>query len=145
MSRSPRALRIALAIPGLLLALEAHANDVREAVESGNRAFAEAFARGDAAAVASLYTETAEVIAPGSPIASGRDAIAGFWQATLDSGVEDVALLTREVEAAGDLAFESGLARLVAKDGSTTQARYLVVWRRIGARWMLHRDIWNSE
>ena len=35
--------------------------------------------------------------------------------------------------------------RLVAKDGSQSQARYVVVWKRVGGRWLLYRDIWNAE
>jgi hypothetical protein len=25
-----------------------------------------------------------------------------------------------------------------------SEARYLVVWKRVGRRWHLHRDIWNA-
>ena len=31
------------------------------------------------------------------------------------------------------------------QDGSTQKARYLVVWKREGGSWKLHRDIWNPE
>ena len=134
-----------LALACLLSAAPARSDDVRNAVEAGNRAFITAFLRGDATAVANRYTEDAQVIAPGSPAASGRPAIAAFWQNSIDSGVKDVALETAEVESAGDLAYETGIVRLVAKDGTTTEARYVVIWRRIDGNWMLHRDIWNSS
>ena len=58
-------------------------------------------------AVAARYTEDAQVIAPGAPLANGRKAIAAFWQASIDSGVSDVALETAEVESVGDLAYEA--------------------------------------
>ena len=90
---------------------------MRDAVEAGNRAFIAAFLRGDAAAVAQLYTETAQVIAPGEPVARGRAAIAAAWQKAIDAGVKDLSLDTAEVESAGDLASETGTVRLVAKDG----------------------------
>jgi len=136
---------LVLALACLLSAAPARSDDVRNAVEAGNRAFITAFLRGDATAVANRYTEDAQVIAPGSPAASGRPAIAAFWQKSIDSGVKDVVLETAEVESAGDLAYETGIVRLVAKDGTTTDARYVVVWRRIDGNWMLHRDIWNSS
>jgi uncharacterized protein (TIGR02246 family) len=128
----------------LLAAAPARAEDVRAAVEAGNRAFIAAFLRGDAQAVAGRYSEDAKVIAPGAAVASGRAAIAAFWQAQIDSGIRDVALETEDVESAGDLAYETGNVRLVAKDGSASTARYLVVWKRVGGRWLLHRDIWNA-
>ena len=114
-------------------------------MEAGNRAFITAFLHGDATAVANLYTEDAQVIAPGSPAVSGRPAIAAFWQTSIDSGVKDIILETAEAESAGDLAYETGILRVVAKDGTTSVERYVVIWRRIDGKWMLHRDIWNSS
>jgi uncharacterized protein (TIGR02246 family) len=122
-----------------------HADAVRDAVESGNRAFIAAFLRGDANAVAQLSTEDAQVIAPGAPVARGRSAIAAAWQKSIDSGVKELSLQTAEVESSGDLACETGTVRLVSRDGKLTEARYVVVWKREGGQWRLHRDIWNAE
>lgn len=85
------------------------------------------------------------MIAPGEPVARGRPAIAAAWKKAIDGGVKDLSLQTAEVESAGDLACETGIVRLVAKDGTITQARYVVVWKRENGRWKLHRDIWNAE
>jgi uncharacterized protein (TIGR02246 family) len=135
---------VALLLTCVFHALPARADDVRAAVEAGNRAFIAAFLRGDAAAVAALYTPDAQVIAPGAPVASGRTAIAAFWQGSIDAGTRDVALTTLDVESAGDLASETGTVRLVAKDGAVSQARYVVVWKKSDGTWRLHRDIWNA-
>ena len=119
------------------------AEDVRAAVEAGNAAFVAAFLRGDAAAVAGLYTEDAKLIPPGGEVAAGRPAIEAFWKATIASGVKDVALTTLDVEASGDLAAEVGSVRLVGADGKVSEQRYVVVWKRVAGVWKLHRDIWN--
>ena len=126
-----------------LSATPARSDEVRTAVEAANRAFIAAFLRGDAAAVAALYTEDAKVIAPGSDVASGRVAIRALWQKVIDGGVKDLTLSTGTVESAGDLAYEDGTVKLVGKDGQTTVGRYVVVWKRIDGAWKLHRDIWN--
>lgn len=139
--------RLLAAAAGLVIALGARASlaeDVRAAIEAGNRAFVAAFKRGDAAALAQLYTEDAKVIAPGEPVARGRAAIAAAWQKSIDAGFRDLALDTAEVDASGELASETGTVRLVARDGSVTSARYVVVWKRDGGLWKLHRDIWNA-
>jgi uncharacterized protein (TIGR02246 family) len=138
-------LSVGLAAGSLLYGPAARADDVRAAVDAGNRAFIAAFLRGDAKAVAELYTENAQVIAPGSPVAKGRPAIEAAWKKAIDSGVKDLRLETADVESAGDLACETGVVRLVAKDGATTASRYVVVWKRAGGTWKLHRDIWNAE
>jgi uncharacterized protein (TIGR02246 family) len=127
----------------LALARPAAADDVRAAVEAGNRAFVEAFLAGDARAVAELYTEDARVVAPGSPPAVGRAEIEAFWRGVIASGVKDVALSTAHVEASGGLAVEDGTVRLVAADGAVNESRYVVVWKRVDGGWRLHRDIWN--
>jgi uncharacterized protein (TIGR02246 family) len=122
----------------------AAADEVRDAVEAGNRAFIAAFLQGDAEAVAQLYTEHGQVIAPGEPVATGRAAIAAAWQKVIDGGVADITLETTEVESAGELAYETGSVRLTSKDGQRSEGRYVVVWKREGGRWKLHRDIWNA-
>lgn len=117
---------------------------VREAVDAGNYFFVKAFAARDAQAVADLYTEDARVIAPGAEPANGRAAIAAFWTKAMEDTVA-VRLETLSVESAGELhALEEGLAHLTASDGTESTARYLVVWKRAGRRWHLHRDIWNT-
>jgi uncharacterized protein (TIGR02246 family) len=135
---------VTVALGCLLVSASASADDARQAVEAGNRAFIAAFLRGDASAVADRYTENAQVIAPGAPIASGRAAIAEFWKKSIASGIKDLTLETTDVESDGNLAYETGIVRLVSTEGATTAGRYVVVWKRVGERWFLHRDIWNS-
>lgn len=125
-----------------LLAAPAKADPVRDAVDAGNYFFLKAFAARDAQAIADLYTEDGRVIAPGAEPAAGRAAIAAFWAGSMNDTTA-VRLETLSVEAAGELALEEGVAHLVANDGSESAARYLVVWKREGRRWHLHRDIWN--
>ena len=138
-------LAVALVLASLSYATPARSDDVRHAVDAGNRAFIAAFVRGDARAVADLYTDDAEVIAPGAPVARGRTAIAAAWQKAMDSGVKDIRLHTLDVTDSGDLACETGTVEIVGKDGAVTKDRYVVVWKRAKSKWKLHRDIWNGE
>jgi uncharacterized protein (TIGR02246 family) len=128
-----------------LLSLQAmaRADEVRDAVDKGNRAFIKAVLAKDAKAAAAQYTEDAKVIAPGSEVASGRAAIAAHWQKAIDAGIKDVTLTTATVESAGDLAYEDGVVRIVTSTGGVAVARYVVVWKRTPSGWKLHRDIWN--
>jgi uncharacterized protein (TIGR02246 family) len=145
MIRTHRALAAFLALACIVAATPARSDEVRDAVEAGNRAFITAFLRADAKAVAGLYTADAQVIAPGSPVARGRPAIGAFWQKSIDSGIKGITLETAEVESAGDLAYEIGIVGLIAKDGTVSNARYLVIWKRTDGKWLLHRDTWNSS
>jgi ketosteroid isomerase-like protein len=121
-------------------------DSVREAIESANRSFAAALARGDAAALAAFYTSGAQVFPPNSDVVSGVSAIAALWQGVIDSGVKAMTLATSEVEARGDTSYEVGRYAMKAGDGRQVDTgKYVVVWKHEKGAWKLHRDIWNTS
>jgi ketosteroid isomerase-like protein len=122
---------------------EAAKPSVRDAVDAGNYLFRRAFEERDHRAIGDLYTADARVIAPGAEPAVGREAIVAFWKGAME-GTKSVRLETLLVESEGDFAFEDGVAHLTAHDDSVSDARYLVVWKRVGRRWHMHRDLWNG-
>ena len=134
-----------IALAFVLFATVASADDTREAIETQNRALIAAMLAGNAKAVGDLYTEDAVVLPPGAKRESGRPAIVAFWQGGIDAGIKDRTLKTVSLESVGDLAYEEGGLRIVASDGQITDARYVVVWKRVMGVWKLHRDIWNSQ
>ena len=136
----------------LLLALAAGApavwaaEDVRAAIEASNKAFCAAVDRQDAAAVAALYTSTAELLPPGSDAVRGREAIRKTFQAGMDAGQKELTLTVVEVEAHGDTAHEVGTWTARGKDGAILDSgKYMVIWKKEGEQWRLHRHIWNSN
>ena len=58
-------------------------------------------------------------------------------------------LQTLDLELTGDTACEVGEAELRLEPPSsaptTVAVKYVVVWKREGGRWQLHRDIWNAK
>ena len=90
------------------------AEDVRKAVEAGNAKWMAAFNRGDAAAVAALYTDHATLMPPTSAMIQGRQGVQEFWQGAIQDGVKDALLTTVEVQASGDTAYEVGKFSLTA-------------------------------
>ena len=118
----------------------------RAAIEAANAKFSADFAKGDAAAVAMQYTATAWAFPPNGEIARGREAIAKLWKGAMEAGIKQVKLTTLEVEAHGDVAHEAGTYVLTGEGGKTLDTgKYVVVWRRAGGQWKLHRDIWNTS
>jgi uncharacterized protein (TIGR02246 family) len=105
-----------------------------------------AYNRGDAAAMAALYTEDGQLLAPNAPTMTGREAVQGFWQAVMDMGVEKVAIFTGEVEDHGDTATEVSEFKLFgAGDQELDQGKFIVIWKKVDGQWKLHRDIFNSS
>jgi ketosteroid isomerase-like protein len=119
---------------------------VRAAIEKANGAFTALLAKGDAAGLAALYTADGQVLPPNGDIASGAAGIQKVWQGAMDAGVKSATLTTLDVTAGGDLASETGKYELRGADGKVLDGgKYVVVWKREGGRWKIHRDIWNTS
>ena len=120
--------------------------NVRRAIEAANEQFMDAFRRGDAAALAGLYSEQGQAFPPNGDIAQSRRAIQDVWQAAMDAGIKGARLNTLEVDGQDDTAYEVGKYTLLGEAGQTLDAgKYIVIWKREAGQWKLHRDIWNSS
>jgi uncharacterized protein (TIGR02246 family) len=121
------------------------ADDVRRAIEAVNGRFMASFANGDAAAIAGLYTDSAQLLPANADFVTGPSAIRAFWQGALDSRLKGASLETLEVEAHGETAIEVGRYRLLGEGATADSGKYLVVWKNDGGSWKLHRDIWTTS
>jgi ketosteroid isomerase-like protein len=129
-----------------LCAPAAQAEDVRAAIEKANKDWEACVARGDGAGLASLYTATAQLLPPNSDFVTGTQAIGQFLQGVLNTGIRAATLKTLEVEPHGKTAYEVGQYELRDQAGKVLDhGKYVVVWKREGARWKLHRDIWTTS
>jgi uncharacterized protein (TIGR02246 family) len=116
-------------------------------IEKLNDVWTAAFNKGDAAAIAALYTEDAYVLPPGSAMVKGRAAIEAFWRQAAQQ-MSDAKLTTVDVLPLGrSAAREIGTVRLKTKSQPPQEiiGKYVVVWRKIGRDWKLATDIWNTD
>ncbi len=123
---------------------------VTQGISDNNRQFEAAFARGDAAGCAAVYTGDGKVLAPDTPMITGREAIQGYWQAILDMGVKGVSLRTLDLQEMGDTAVERGAATLdIQTEGGETvhaEAKFVVVWKRqADGSWKWDTDCFNFD
>ena len=124
-------------------------SDIAPKIEAANKAWLAAYAKGDAAALAALYTDKATILPAGADMVSGHDAIVKFMQATIASGLKITGLTTVSIDHQGSVAVEVGrLAgdapgpdnKLVHLEG-----KYVVYWKRVNGAWKLDTDIWNMN
>jgi uncharacterized protein (TIGR02246 family) len=139
--------RIAIIAGCLILgAAPAFAQDKATIVKL-NDAWAAAFNKGDASAVAAMYTEDAFVLPPGAETVKGRAAIEAFWrQAAQQMGAAK--FTTVDVLPLGpSAAREIGTVSLKSKSQPVQEisGKYVVVWRKVGGKWKLATDIWNTS
>jgi uncharacterized protein (TIGR02246 family) len=115
-------------------------------IEAANAKWIDFFNKGDFASVASLYTEDAVALPPGSGIVKGRAAIEAMWKGMAEK-VGDPKLTTLDVKALGpSAAREIGTFSLKTKGANPQEVtgKYVVVWEKIGNDWKLAADIWNE-
>lgn len=137
---------IALGAALLLATLPAFADATREGIQASNAAFAAATTRGDAAAVAALYTDDARLMPAGAANVSGKAAILDYWRGALSKGVGTVKLSTSEVFGRGVTATEVGEYVISDKAGKPLDhGKYIVIWRRVDGKWKLHRDMFSTS
>jgi ketosteroid isomerase-like protein len=123
---------------------------VRGLVKATNDAFADAIARGDAAAAAAVYAEDARLLPPGAEPLAGRTAAERFWRGEIDAGVCGLELETLELEQRGDTAIEVGRYVLASArpraEATTDRGKYVVIHKRqADGSWKWGIDIFNSN
>ena len=144
LQRSSLLLAVVIALSGAWSTVSA--DTVRASIEAGNRKFEQSISRGDAAGVASAYTENGKLLPANGHVVSGRKSIMQFWQDAIDSGLKAIKLTSVEVEAHGDTAYEVGKYTVPGEGGKVYDAGdYIVIWKRVNGQWRLHRDIWTTN
>ena len=121
-----------------------------DGISKTNRRLEAALADGNAAGIASLYTDDGRLMAPDTPIITGAEGIEGYWQGVLDMGAKSIILRRIELEKMGEIAVETGDATLVlqGEDGGTIEAaaKFIVVWKQqADGEWKLHNDCFNFD
>jgi uncharacterized protein (TIGR02246 family) len=110
--------------------------------------FSSAFMRGDAAAMAALYTPDGVVFPERSAWITGREAIARYFAPAPRSRITTHRLNPHRIVVDGEHAYDYGTYEIAGeRDGKAwgpSRGKYVVVWRRHQDTWRMQLDIWNS-
>ena len=120
--------------------------DVSDGISDVSKAFMESFNNGDMAAVALHYSADAKLFPVNSEIIQGREAIEVFWGGAAEMGVRKVNLETTSADGFGKNAIEEGKYTLYT-DGDIVvdEGKYIVTWIKDDGKWLIDRDIWNTN
>lgn len=111
-----------------------------------NSQFEAAHVKGDAVTLARQYTLDGQALWGPEGIVTGREAIEKLWKSEIGSGGRSAQLQTLEVQEAGNWAYEVG--RFIVHDASTVlinDSNYIVIWKKTGGEWLIHRDIGSEN
>ena len=140
-------IRTALLAAALVLSASSAMAQNKATIDKLNDAWSAAFNKGDAAAVAAMYTDDATVLPPGAPMVKGATANKDLW-AGQAKALADIKLSTVELHTMGEvMAYEIGTvtAKTKATPPQDVAGKYVVVWRRSGTSWKIAADIFNLD
>jgi uncharacterized protein (TIGR02246 family) len=122
----------------------------KEAVRALNVAWFKAYNARDVDAISALYADDAVLSAPGMPSARGAAAIKEAFRKDIagatKAGIANNSGTSDEVGVSGDLAWEWNTFTATDKSGKTVDhGKYVTVFERRAGKWLIIRDIWNSD
>jgi ketosteroid isomerase-like protein len=118
-------------------------------IAANNRAFELAVETGNIDAIGTLLAPDVMALPPDGPIVSGKESVKQLWSSAIsEHGIKSCRISSDRLDFAADMASEVGHATMtLAPPGGkieTAKIKFVVVWKRIEGRWLLHRDIWNA-
>lgn len=121
-----------------------------QAIRAVNPAWFKAHQSGDAAGLAAFYADDAVISPPGSAPIRGtgaiRDAFAKEISDMAAAGLTQKPGPNPEFGVSGDLGYEWNTYTVTDKSGKTVDTgKYLSVFGRRDGKWLIIRDIWNSD
>lgn len=136
----------AILVACLMLVVGPAAAQSKATIQKFDDKWAEAFNKGDAAALAAMYTEDAYALPPGAEMLKGRSAIEAFWRQQIQQ-IGDVKCTALDVKPLGrNAAREIGTCSFKkAQPPQDGALKYAVVWEKEGSQWRLLQDIWNTN
>jgi uncharacterized protein (TIGR02246 family) len=119
------------------------------AIHEVSRQFSAAYVRGDAPAMAALYTVDGVIFPDRSDAIGGRDSIQTYWTLRPGNRVTRHVATPTHIRVEGDVAYDYGIFEVSGENGGQpwgpSTGKYVIVWRREpGGPWRIHLDIWNA-
>jgi uncharacterized protein (TIGR02246 family) len=124
---------------------QAPAVNDEQAIRQAVVAYAEAFNKGDLAALSAVWAPDAEFIDEKGTHVKGRDAITGIFKQYLGElkGARMSFKIVNIRPLSGDVVLQDGTSTLTRADGSLDEGRFTAVWFKKDGKWLLRsvRDL----
>jgi uncharacterized protein (TIGR02246 family) len=117
---------------------------IAQSAQSDRHVFAEAFNRGDMAALANMYSDDAYLLPPQPGLVRGRRDIQQFWKSAGEQ-MKDLKLTTQNVKNLGpDTVREIGTYS-AKTDQKEITGKYVIILEKAGNAWKIITDMWNTD
>ncbi len=123
---------------------------IEDTIRDTDARFAEAFNRGDLAAVVALHSADALLLGPDSPAERGGQAVEEGFREMLDAGWKNIEFGSVQIGSGGDLGYHVGtLAADVPMKGGSVQrvtGKFLDIYKPDAAgSWKIHVTMFNFD
>jgi uncharacterized protein (TIGR02246 family) len=126
----------------------ADAATARERIAAVAREFSARYVRGDAAGMATLYTDDGVILPPGRPAITGRDSIASYWRRSPGQRITSHRTVSDSIVVIDSVAYDWGTYTVAGErngDAFSGGGKYVIVWREVeNGVWRMHLDMWNA-
>ena len=123
---------------------------IEDSIRDTDARFAEAFNRGDLAAIVALHSEDALLLGPDSPAERGGQAVEEGYKEMLDAGWKDIEFGSVQIGSGGDVGYQVGtFAADVPTEGGSDQrvtGKFLDIYKPDTAgSWKVHVTMFNFD
>ena len=123
---------------------------IEDSIRDTDARFAEAFNRGDLAAVVALHSSDALILGPDSPAERGGQAVEDGYKEMFDAGWKNIELGSVQIDSGGDLGYHVGtFAADVPTEGGSDQrvtGKFLDIYKPDAAgSWKIHVTMFNFD
>lgn len=122
--------------------------DAKKAIAESNALYFTSFQKNDPSIFVNRYAKDACIMAPDSPMACGRDAVADFFKTAYnDYGLRNGKFITTAVYGDGvEFVTEEGLWQSMDASGKVfDDGKFLVLWKKTDEGWKMYRDSFSSN
>ena len=123
---------------------------IEDSIRDTDARFAEAFNRGDLAAVVALHSVDALLLGPDSPAERGGQAVEEGYKEMLETGWKNIEFGSVQIDSGGDVGYHVGTFAVdgPAEDGSDqrTTGKFLDIYKPdAGGTWKIHVTMFNYD
>ncbi len=119
----------------------------KQNLQTAMNEFSKAYMAGDYETIANAYTEDGKIFPNNAPIIEGKEAVKKRWILPEGSRILYHELQPEEINILGNYAFDYGYykGKSINMEGKESEfkGKYVVVWKKIDAKWKMYLDIWN--
>ncbi len=121
-------------------------DSLKTIIMANNNIYSQAISKNDSAGFVNCYTDSCCLFVANAPEFCGKAGVGKFYTIMHQMGASGLTLSTREVYGGNEFATEVGSYAINIATGKVVdKGKYMVLWKNVGGKWKIDRDIFNTD